>query len=65
MTHDERMKAFTQIAYNCFRMETLTVRKSDSLDFKEVAVWDVVNALQTAYDLGYENALKKAREFKN
>ena len=33
-------------------LETLQTRNSDRLDFHEVAVWSLVDALRAAYELG-------------
>ncbi len=35
--------------------ETLETRNSDSLDFKEIAVWDVYTVLQRAFELGQQS----------
>ncbi len=43
---------FTQIAQQHLNIETLVERKSDSLDFHEVAVWCVRDALEAAYEAG-------------
>lgn len=43
------------IARRVFRIPTLDTRKSDSLDFHEVAVWDVLQALRLAYRAGQSN----------
>jgi hypothetical protein len=48
---------FTQIAQQHLNIETLMERKSDSLDFHEVAVWSVRDALEAAYEVG-----RKARK---
>lgn len=49
MTKDE---LFTQIAQQHLNIETLVERKSDSLDFHDVAVWSVKDALEAAYEAG-------------
>ena len=46
----------TQIARKHLRIETLTERKRDCLDFHEVGVWNVKNALQAAYVAGLNAA---------
>uniref|UniRef100_A0A7C2P9Z6 DUF6900 domain-containing protein n=1 Tax=Schlesneria paludicola TaxID=360056 RepID=A0A7C2P9Z6_9PLAN len=43
------------IARRVFRIPTLDTRKSDSLDFHEVAVWDILQALRLAYRAGQTN----------
>ncbi len=45
-------KILTQIASQHLDIPTLETRRSDSLDFHEVAVWQVREALQAAYLAG-------------
>jgi hypothetical protein len=40
---------------------TLTTRNSDRLDFKEVAVWQVREALEAAYEAGKRDARDERR----
>jgi hypothetical protein len=42
----------TEIAKKHLSLETLETRKSDSLDFHDVAVWSLKEALQEAYEAG-------------
>ncbi len=50
---DKKMDAVVnQLAKEFFNYETLETRNSDSLDFKETAVWCVKNALEAAYKAG-------------
>ncbi len=42
----------TEIAQRHFQIETLETRKSDSLDFHDVSVWSIKDALAEAYGLG-------------
>ena len=42
----------TQIAQNKLGIETLETRKSDSLDFHDVAVWSIRDALAAAFAAG-------------
>lgn len=42
----------TEIAKKHLSLETLETRKSDSLDFHDVAVWSLKKALQEAYEAG-------------
>ena len=44
--------ALTEIAQRHFQIETLETRKSDSLDFHDVSVWAIKEALNEAYELG-------------
>ncbi len=47
-----KQKTIETIARQHLRIKTLAERKSDSLDFHEVAVWSVEKALVAAYDAG-------------
>ena len=42
----------TEIAKKHLNLETLETRNSDSLDFHDVAVWSLKDALQEAYEAG-------------
>lgn len=42
----------TKIAKKHLNLETLKTRNSDSLDFHDVAVWSLKDALQEAYEAG-------------
>lgn len=48
----------TQIAREHLFIETLETRRSDSLDFHDVAVWCVRSALEAAFNAGVEHATK-------
>jgi uncharacterized membrane protein len=54
----KRDEAIEAIARNILEIETLVERKSDSLDFHEVSVWGLKDALLAAYELGLA-AVKK------
>ena len=41
-----------EIAKECFNIATLETQNSDSLDFHEVAVWQIEKALKQAFKLG-------------
>jgi hypothetical protein len=41
-----------EIAKKHLNLETLETRNSDSLDFHDVAVWSLKEALQEAYEAG-------------
>ena len=43
----------TEIAKKHLSLETLETRNSDSLDFHDVAVWSLKEALQEAYESGF------------
>jgi hypothetical protein len=55
-----RDAAIEAIARNILGIETLAERKSDSLDFHEVSVWGLKDALLAAYELGLAAAKKGA-----
>ncbi|MCK9470343.1 MAG: hypothetical protein M0Q88_01130 [Bacilli bacterium] len=50
---------FTKIARECLLINTLVTRYSDRLDFYDVSVWGVAEALKRAYELGKADAMKK------
>jgi hypothetical protein len=52
MTRDD---AIERIALDLLGLETLQTRKSDSLDFHDLAVWDIRDALEAAYSAGFES----------
>lgn len=52
---DQSCDELTAIARKYLDIGTLEARRSDSLDFHEVAVWRLKEALQAAYDLGVHN----------
>ena len=54
-----RDAAMEAIAKNILGIETLAERKRDALDFHEVSVWGLRDALLAAYELGLAAAAKK------
>lgn len=54
----------TQIAQSKLGIETLETRKSDSLDFHDVAVWCLRDALEAAFNAGVEQGRKTAKSDK-
>lgn len=54
----------TQIAQSKLGIETLETRKSDSLDFHDVAVWCLRDALEAAFNAGVEQGLKATKSDK-
>jgi hypothetical protein len=48
-----------EIARQILLIETLEERRMDSLDFHEVAVWQVQEALETAFDAGRKSRNKR------
>ena len=51
----------TQIAQNKLGIETLETRSSDGLDFHDVAVWCLRDALEAAFNAGVEQGRKAAK----
>ncbi len=45
-------ETLNKIAKNVLHLDTLETRKSDSLDFREQAVWNIKQALTDAYIAG-------------
>ena len=45
-------EAIEKIAKETLGLETLETRKSDSLDFHDLAVWNIKEALLKAYNAG-------------
>lgn len=50
------------IAKKVLRVETLETRKRDSLDFHDIAIWGIKQALEEAYDAGKKAGLQKAAD---
>ena len=50
---------FTDIARQILLIETLEERRMDSLDFHEVAVWQVQKALEAAFEAGRKSRNKR------
>lgn len=55
-------KILTQIAKEKLSLETLDTRKSDSLDFHDLAVWNIKEALEAAFHAGKDSAKPKKRK---
>ena len=52
-------KQLQTIAQTILDLETLEARNSDSLDFKEQAVWNIKEALEQAYKAGQQSVSNK------
>ena len=52
MTKEQNDQLLTEIAKKHLSLETLETRNSDSLDFHDMAVWAIKDALQEAYEAG-------------
>ena len=56
MTTKPMKKELENIAQTTLGLDTLTTRNSDELDFNELSVWQVKNALEAAYKAGKSEA---------
>ena len=54
-------KQLEKIAKEHLSIETLKTRMSDSLDFHDVSVWGVKEALKLAFELGKAEGEKKSK----
>ena len=52
----ETTSILEQIARKHLGLETLNERKSDHLDFHDLAVWSIESALQAAFEAGRQAA---------
>jgi len=50
-----------KIAKEILQINTLYARDSDSLDFHELAVWDIKDALEAAYNEGHAQGYNEGR----
>ena len=58
----KRMNAtIEKIAREILDLETLETRKMDSLDFHDMAVWEIRKALEAAYNAGRDAATPKTK----
>jgi hypothetical protein len=55
MKQDEIIK---EIAFRILGIQTIEVRNSDSLDFHDIAVWNIKKALETAFNAGKKGEYK-------
>ncbi|KAA0215781.1 MAG: hypothetical protein DYG94_06450 [Leptolyngbya sp. PLA3] len=51
-----RDNAINRIAREALGLETLETRRMDSLDFHDLAVWTIKDALERAYEAGRKSA---------
>jgi hypothetical protein len=58
MTHTAEYKDATirKIAADILDLETLDARKRDSLDFHELSVWQIKDALAAAFEAGRQTS---------
>ena len=47
-----KANAIEEIAHTVLDIETLDTRNSDALDFHDLAVWSIRDALEAAYEAG-------------
>lgn len=57
-TLSQKDKALAQIANSELLIRTLETSNSDSLDFHELAVWNIKAALEAAYKSGQQSVCK-------
>ena len=60
-SHRGRFYTLDRIAREILRLETLETRRRDRLDFHDLAVWQIKDALQAAYKAGAENTPRERR----
>ncbi len=56
---EEISSALSEIARKCLRIETLETKKIDRLEFHDLAVWNIKDALAAAYELGRNTAISQ------
>ena len=61
MTKTSRDRILVRIAIEVLRISTLKTRKGSSLDFHEVAVWELHRALELAFMMGQCHPAKDRR----
>jgi hypothetical protein len=54
-----KKKTIEKIAKEKLRLETLETRWSDELDFHDISVWQLKDALEAAYEAGRKESTKK------
>lgn len=56
MSSPNRCEKIREIAKKLLGLKTLEPRNSDQLDFYDLSVWQVREALEAAYDAGFKAA---------
>jgi len=64
-TNDQGDRTIEGIAKRVLDIPTLETRKSDQLDFHDLAVWSVLEALRLAYAAGAEHANESGQQMAN
>ena len=57
-TLSQKNKVITQIANSELCIRTLDTSKINSLNFHDLAVWDIKTALEAAYEAGQQSVYK-------
>ena len=57
----ERARIIKEIASKVFGLETLETRHQDSLDFHDISVWSIKEALEAAYEAGLQTGKEAKR----
>ena len=52
MNNDAKLALFNEIAREALSIPTLKIQNRDRLDFHDVSVWSVLEALDKAYEAG-------------
>jgi hypothetical protein len=60
MNSKKLTQLMTQIAQQHLRLETLETRHSESLDFHDIAIWQIESALKAAFEAGRQDALNNS-----
>ncbi len=55
-TQEYKYAALTNIARDILNIETLETRRSDRLDFHDLAVWSIRKALEAAFEAGRQTS---------
>ena len=50
--NEQQLAILCEIAKTKLKIETLETRHSDSLDFHDCAVWNILDALKAAFEAG-------------
>jgi len=58
----DRAAVILAIAKETLRLTTLETRNSDDLDFHDLSVWYIREALEATYDAGFLAATERKRE---
>ena len=56
-------KTIEEIAKKILKLETLDARNSDRLDFIELPVWDIKEALEAAYKAGEAEGFEAGKRY--